>query len=254
MILPAQVASLPDGIAEGARSDAASVARLLRQLVRAPSRGGIDPYGPVVGVVEGWLGRRGLLPRVLHRGTDPVAVVCDVTGAAGPGRHYVLDACLDTASFGDEAAWRHPPTSGAVEDGWLYGRGYSDSKAAVAIFCHVAARLADARDRFGGTVTLLFDLDEHTGGFGGIGRYLDEQDATPIDGVLIGYPGPDTVVIGGRGFPRMRISVFGIADHSASKNPRPQTPSSGRAISSAVSARWSCHSRSPATTSTYRPS
>jgi succinyl-diaminopimelate desuccinylase len=165
----------------------------------------------------------------------PVAVVCDVMGAA-PGPHYVLDACLDTAGYGDETAWAHDPVSAVIDhEGWMYGRGTSDSKAAVSIFCHIAARLAATPESFRGTVTILFDLDEHTGGFAGIRRYLEEIDTTQavvlsgdedgacgeeahkIAGVFIGYPGPDTVVIGGRGFLRARITVFGQADHSASK-------------------------------------
>ena len=43
-------------------------------------------------------------------------MVCEITGGrAGP--RYVLDACLDTAPFGDEAAWTHPPTSGVIDGG-----------------------------------------------------------------------------------------------------------------------------------------
>ena len=86
---------------------------------------------------------------------------------------YVLDACLDTAPFGDETAWTYPPLSGQITRGWLHGRGSSDSKAGAAIFAHVAARLQDMRGGFGGTVVLLFDVDEHTGGFGGAKAYSE---------------------------------------------------------------------------------
>ncbi|MGH3601451.1 MAG: M20/M25/M40 family metallo-hydrolase, partial [Pseudonocardiaceae bacterium] len=79
----------------------------------------------------------------------------------------VLDACLDSAPFGDETTWTHPPTSGVIKDGWMWGRGSSDSKVAVAIFCHLATRLAVNPEQLHGSVVLLFDLDEHTGRFGG---------------------------------------------------------------------------------------
>jgi acetylornithine deacetylase/succinyl-diaminopimelate desuccinylase-like protein len=63
-----------------------------------------------------------------------------------------------------------------------------------AIFAHVAARLRDTADSFGGSVVLLFDVDEHTGSSGGAKAYFEH--AGPVDGVMIGYPGLDDVVTG----------------------------------------------------------
>jgi succinyl-diaminopimelate desuccinylase len=58
-----------------------------------------------------WLGEHGMARRLAGPGGTTVALTCKVSGErAGP--RYVLDACLDTASFGDEAAWTYPPTSG----------------------------------------------------------------------------------------------------------------------------------------------
>jgi succinyl-diaminopimelate desuccinylase len=132
-----------------AREDRDSVLELTRALVRVPSRAGIDPYGPVLGCMSAWLARQGLRPRRLAAGGETVAMVCEITGGR-PGPRYVLDACLGTAPFGDEAAWTHPPTSGEIDGGWLHGRGACDSKAGAAIFAHVAARLLPAGDRLAG--------------------------------------------------------------------------------------------------------
>jgi len=124
-----------------AREDRDSVVELTRQLVRFPSRAGTDPYGPVLECMSAWLDRHGLRPRQLPTaGGETVAMVGEITGGR-PGPRYVLDACLDTAPFGDEAAWTYPPTSGAIDGGWLHGRGACDSKAGAAIFAHIAARL-----------------------------------------------------------------------------------------------------------------
>lgn len=218
--MTAAAIGLSDDAAAAATADFPSVVDLLRDLVRTPSRGGVDDYQPIVDAVASWLSNAGLAPRVLDGPTGPLAIACDVTGA-GAGPRYVLDACLDTAAFGDEAAWSASPTSAEIADGWLYGRGSCDSKVAVAIFCHLMTRLAATPESFHGTVTALFDLDEHTGGFGGIRRYLDEQSGQDVAGVLIGYPGPDTIVVGGRGFLRVKITVFGQADHSASRRAKP---------------------------------
>ena len=201
-----------------AREDHASVLELAQDLVRIPSRGGIDPYDPVLECMASWLVARGLDCRRL---TDPggatVALACEVAGA-GPGPRYALDACLDTAPFGDEAAWKQSPTSGVIADGWLYGRGSSDSKAGAAIFAHILARLKSAAGRWAGSVVLLLDVDEHTGAFGGARAFFGDPGASRVDGVMIGYPGPDHVVTGGRGVLRARLHVYGVAGHSGSSS------------------------------------
>jgi succinyl-diaminopimelate desuccinylase len=130
----------------------------------------------------------------------------------------VLDACLDTAPFGDASSWKHAPTSGVIDDGWLYGRGAADSKAAIAIFMHLAAHVQETTPQLHGSLTLLFDADEHTGSFGGAKRYFGSPDApSDILGVMIGYPGMDELVTGGRGFLRAELTVRGEAGHTGSQ-------------------------------------
>jgi succinyl-diaminopimelate desuccinylase len=201
-----------------ADTDHQGVISLIQELVKLPTRGGIDPYDNIMTCVSEWLINHDLCPRRLHDTVtnDPVAVVCDVAGGH-PGPRYVLDACLDTAPFGELTTWQHAPTSAAIEDGWLYGRGAADSKAAIAIFMHLATHIKDHAQQLHGTVTLLFDADEHTGNFGGAKRYFGEKDApTDIHGVMIGYPGMDELVIGGRGFLRVNLIVRGEAGHTGS--------------------------------------
>jgi succinyl-diaminopimelate desuccinylase len=203
------------GALRAAREDFADVVKLTRELVQVPSRGGIDSYDPVLETMAAWLGEHGL---ACHRLTGPdggvVALTCEVAGSR-PGPRYVLDACLDTAPFGDEATWTYPPLSAEITEGWLHGRGSSDSKAGAAIFAHVAARMGDMTGGFPGSVVLLFDVDEHTGGFGGAKAYFEGPGApNRVDGVMIGYPGLDHVVTGGRGVLRARLQVHAVAGHS----------------------------------------
>jgi succinyl-diaminopimelate desuccinylase len=207
---------------QAAGEDHDAVVKLTRELVRIPSRGGVDSYDPVLDYMSAWLGDHGLsCRRLAGPGGTTVALTCEVTGAH-PGPRYVLDACLDTAPFGDETAWTYPPTSGEITDGWLHGRGSSDSKAGAAIFAHIAARLHDHAGRLHGSVVLLFDVDEHTGSFGGARAYFEGPDAPGrVDGVMIGYPGLDHVVIGGRGVLRSRMHVHGVAGHSGGSKTTP---------------------------------
>lgn len=202
-----------------ADEDQASVIALIQELVRIPTRGGVDSCRPVMDFVSQWLAGHGLPSRQLHDADTghAIALVCDIAGRH-PGPRYVLNACLDTAPFGDPTSWQHPPTSGIIENGWLHGRGSADSKAAIAIFMHIAVRLCEAVSKMRGSLTLLFDVDEHTGKFGGAKRYFGAPDAPcDIHGVMIGYPGTDQIVIGGRGFLRAELITRGEAGHTGSQ-------------------------------------
>ena len=87
---------------------AATGVKLTRELVRIPSCGGIDPYDPVLDYMASWLaGHRLTCQRLAGPGGTTVALTCEITGT-GEGPRYVLDACLDTAPFGDENAWTYP--------------------------------------------------------------------------------------------------------------------------------------------------
>jgi succinyl-diaminopimelate desuccinylase len=217
-------AALPGATVAAIRAQAVedqqSVTDLIQRLVRVPSQGGVDPYDPILELLAGWLSERELSPRcLLDDSGAKVGLVCDVAGAR-PGPRYVLDACVDTAPVGDVRTWRHPPMSGVIEDGWLYGRGAADCKAGAAIFAHVAARLHRQAASLHGTLTLLYDADEHTGSFGGAKRYFAGPDRpADVAGVMIGYPGLSKVVVGGRGFLRAMLTVRGQAAHSGDGQP-----------------------------------
>lgn len=192
-----------------------SIIALTRELVRTPSRGVEDSSGPVLQVVREWLEDRGLPVAVLRSAAgEPVATVVELLGGE-PGPTYCLDACLDTAAFGDLDAWHTAPTEAAVADGRLYGRGAADSKIAVAIFSHLAAELLSETQHFHGRLLVLFDADEHTGNFAGVKTFV--RDYPDVDGVMIGYPGSDGVIVGARGFYRATVTLYGVSAHSGDR-------------------------------------
>ncbi|MFJ6438749.1 M20 family metallopeptidase [Streptomyces sp. NPDC091416] len=193
-----------------------SVVGLARELIRRPSRGGIDDYAPVLAVLESWLMGRSLPHRRLHDEQGQlVGLLVEISGGR-PGPWWALDACVDTAPFGDESAWSFPPTIGDVADHWLRGRGAADSKLAASMFCYIAADLHRNAGRLKGGLAVLLDVDEHTGGFGGARAYLADPGAERPAGVMIGYPGLDEVVVGGRGLWRAVIKVHSLTGHSGS--------------------------------------
>ncbi len=134
-------------------------------------------------------------------------------GGAQDAPAYVLNATADTTGFGDLSAWTTDPVGAHVAHGWLYGRGSADSKAGIAIFCHLVASFRSRR--FARRLGFVFDADEHNGLFSGMRSFLDRSDR-PIAGVLIGYPGADRIGAGARGFWRATLEIAGVMAHSGS--------------------------------------
>ncbi|MEU3692846.1 M20 family metallopeptidase [Streptomyces narbonensis] len=193
-----------------------SVVTLAQELIRQPSRGGADDYSGVLGVLEEWLTVRAVPHRRLSDTVGaPVGLLVEVAGDR-PGPWWTLDACVDTAPYGDLSRWTFAPTSGQVTDGWLLGRGAADSKLAAAMYCHIAADLASRPHDFAGGLAVLLDVDEHTGNFGGARAYLADPSAARPAGVIIGYPGMEEVVVGSRGLWRATIAVHAPSGHSGS--------------------------------------
>jgi succinyl-diaminopimelate desuccinylase len=192
-----------------------SIVSLTRELVAIPSRGGKDSCEPMIHHVAAWLKDHDVAVSVLTADAErPVAVIGEITGSA-PGPTYCLDACLDTAPFGDVSAWDYPPTEPRIEAGWLYGRGAADCKVAVSIFSHLAADFQQLRDSLRGRLLVLFDADEHTGEFAGVKAFLHSY--PKLDGVLIGYPGNYGIIVGARGFYRATVTVHGTGGHSGGR-------------------------------------
>jgi len=189
------------------------IIELARELIKIPSQAGIDSSEGIFKFLNDWLGIRGLESKLLvNNRAEKLGLLITIPGRESQ-ETYCLNACIDTAPFGNLLAWKTPPNSGEIIDGWLYGRGSADSKIAVAIFSYIALLLKE-QERPRTNIHFLFDGDEHTGRFGGIKAYLEIN--PDVDGFMIGYPGERGVNIGARGFHRVQITVYGTSKHSGS--------------------------------------
>ena len=205
------------GLQPSADEQQASITGLLADLVRIPSRAGIDSCDRIFGCIGDWLKSRDVpCTTVAEEDGRVVAIAGRIEGTSKDGA-FVLNATVDTAGFGDVAAWTRDPVGAAIADKCLYGRGSADAKAGIAIFCHLLAAFR-ARS-FAHGLGFVFDADEHTGSFGGIRAWLDRFDE-PIAGVLIGYPGHDQINVGARGFWRATLHISGASAHSGSSHDR----------------------------------
>ncbi len=195
---------------------ASEITALTEALVRAPSQGGIDSSAEVLEILETWLRRAGLEHRVVcDSDARPLGLLATVDSGR-PGRHLCLDAPVDTAPTGRLEKWTHSPFAAFQTKGRLYGRGAADAKCGAAIFCVLARELTSANSLRKGRVDVLLEADEHTGNFGCVRRLVDESRWSP-DLVAVGYPGNFQVMVGARGFYRVRVRTYGTETHSGSK-------------------------------------
>ena len=119
---------------------------------------------------------------------------------AGKGPSLMFNGHLDTVPLGDEDEWIHPPLSGIVSQGRLWGRGACDMKSAVACMAYAAI---DARNRgFKGTLIVTGVVLEEVGG---LGSYHAAETLRP-DLVILGEPSKLSLKLGHRG----RVELHGV--------------------------------------------
>ena len=138
------------------------------------------------------------------------------------GRHFCFAGHTDVVPPGPESDWTVPPFSGALKDGFIWGRGAADMKGAVAAFAAAAERVIVAGAARGHSVSLLITGDEEGPAINGtrkmLARLAEREEA--IDVCVVGEPSSverlgDTIKIGRRGSMNCRLTVTGKQGHVA---------------------------------------
>lgn len=127
----------------------------------------------------------------------------------GDGPTVMLNGHVDTVPLGDEEEWPHPPLSGAIADGRVWGRGACDMKGALA--CMAVAAAEAAHDGFGGRLLLTGVVQEEVGGLGA--RHLAER--VHPDVVILGEPSDLQLMLGHRGRVEVDVGLPGRIAHAA---------------------------------------
>ena len=194
-----------------------SVLQLTAALVDKPSQAVHDSPTAVLTEIANWLQARNIPPGLITDAARNLIAVSYSISTDKPGMNVCLNACVDTASFGDSNSWMTPPGKAVLTGNRMFGRGVADSKVGVSIFCHLLEMAhSGGLPLKRGTLSVLFDAGEHTGQFTGIKEFLNTTTRLP-DIVAIGYPGSEAICIGARGFMRVRIKITGVSGHSGSR-------------------------------------
>src|SRR5476651_1350526 len=154
-------------------------------------------------------------------GADDVENLYARIGSGKP--HLMFAGHTDVVPPGDERAWAHPPFSGAVADGQLYGRGAVDMKGGIA--CAVAAVLNHLGANGGkpkGSISFLITGDEEGIAVNGTPKLLTwaAERGEKFDHCILGEPSNvealgDTIKVGRRGSLNGHMIVTGKQSHVA---------------------------------------
>jgi acetylornithine deacetylase len=98
--------------------------------------------------------------------SDPTYPSAEHQTGESPGRSLILNGHMDVVPIGDPALWKHPPWSGVIEDGKLYGRGACDMKAGLAAAIFAVEALRSLRFAPCGKVVIESVIGEESGGVG----------------------------------------------------------------------------------------
>jgi succinyl-diaminopimelate desuccinylase len=148
-------------------------------------------------------------------------------GPRGAARTFGFNGHTDVVPPGE--GWRLDPFSGAVEEGWLHGRGATDMKTGVAAFAAAAAAVEPPE---GCAVALAVTGDEEGESTDGTPALLDwmAENGEAFTVCLVGEPTSretfgDTIKIGRRGAVTFTLTATGVQGHSAyperARNPVP---------------------------------
>ncbi|MBC6417194.1 MAG: M20/M25/M40 family metallo-hydrolase, partial [Rhodospirillales bacterium] len=191
-----------------------------QSLIRCPS---ITPAeGGALDLLQGALEGLGFTCRrriFQEPGSEPVDnLYAHLVGGSG---NLCYAGHTDVVPPGNPAHWRVAPFAGAIEDGWLIGRGTVDMKGAIA--CYVAALsrfLAEKRSSNG--LSLLITGDEEGPSINGTRKMLDWllEQGEHFSGCIVGEPTSvdrvgDMAKIGRRGSLNGWLTISGVQGHSA---------------------------------------
>jgi acetylornithine deacetylase/succinyl-diaminopimelate desuccinylase-like protein len=108
------------------------------------------------------------IPSEVHESAPGRGNLIASIGPTG-GQRLLFMSHTDVVPVEDESLWEHPPFSGTIDRGRIYGRGADDDKADVVAHCMALVLLKRAGVQLGGELVYLAAADEESGGAWGAG-------------------------------------------------------------------------------------
>ncbi|MGB9718243.1 MAG: M20/M25/M40 family metallo-hydrolase [Thermoproteota archaeon] len=136
--------------------------KLLSNLLQIDTSNPPGNESSAAGFLRDWLRDKGVESEILEFEKARGNLVSKIKGS-GEGLSLLLLSHTDVVPA-DPARWRIPPFSGAVKDGYVWGRGALDMKSMVAVETMVFSEMVDRELK--GDLVLAATADEEKGGSG----------------------------------------------------------------------------------------
>jgi putative selenium metabolism hydrolase len=131
---------------------------------------------------------------------------------SGRGKRLLYDSHMDTVGVGARSSWTHDPYQGKVEDGYVYGRGASDLKGAIASMIYGVKALLDTGVQLAGDLYLACTVQEED--CEGLAQELLCQELRP-DAVVLGEATDLQIYRGQRGRIEFKVTTIGRSTHGS---------------------------------------
>ena len=139
----------------------------------------------------------------------------NVLGRVGSGERTILfDSHMDTVMVTDEDQWEVPPFSGAIVDGYLWGRGSVDMKSSLAASIYAAACAKSQGLLEGKTVYVSCTVDEEYCDGESLKLLLADQQIRP-DFAVVCEPSGNQITLGHKGKAQVIIKTRGVSAHGS---------------------------------------
>nr|WP_320160634.1 ArgE/DapE family deacylase [uncultured Methanoregula sp.] len=183
------------------------VSRICSDLIAIKSENPPGETAEVIEYIRAFLDGIGIRPEIFEApGGNCNLVVED------PSSRLLLCGHVDVVPARDEG-WTHPPFSGHIQDGVVWGRGATDMKGGCAAILSACETIVNQGCSL--PASLAFVCDEETGGEMGI-RYLLSRNALHPCDCVIAEPTPTHhPTIGQKGLCRLEMSFTGIPAHGS---------------------------------------
>ena len=150
-------------------------------------------------------------------GYDEVVIdqMGNLLGRIGNGNKTILfDSHVDTVAVTDADQWDVPPFSGAIVDGYLYGRGSVDMKSSVAASIYAAAQAKKLGWTDGKTIYVSCSVFEEDCDGENLKHLFRQLDLRPNQ-VIICEPSDNQIALGHKGKAQVTIKTQGVSAHGA---------------------------------------
>ncbi|MGI6778610.1 MAG: YgeY family selenium metabolism-linked hydrolase [Acetivibrionales bacterium] len=179
------------------------------RLIQTPSETGCE--GPVSEIIKAEMEKLGF-DEVFK---DRVGNVVGIIKGDGTGDNIMFNCHMDQVGTGSLADWEYPPFDGVVADGYIHGRGASDTKGAMACQIYGAYLVKKMGIKLKGDIILTFVVEEEPGDMWGMKMLCDEWLDRPVALVVLGEATGLDIYLGHRGKLEAQLVSRGRMCHSS---------------------------------------